>query len=116
MFLLSLVLVLGVLAASEPHGQDGTGWAGKKHIVFVLTDDQDVTLDSMLAMPAVSALLANCQDCHNFTNAFVATPIWCVRCLCARFADFPPVLPWLLTSALPPLSTQLPVPRKLPLW
>jgi len=46
------------------------------HIVHVLTDDQDLTLRSMQAMPQLSALV-NKAGGFNFTNAFVATPICC---------------------------------------
>ena len=48
----------------------------RPHIVFVLTDDQDTNLHSMLALPKTTALLSTCPSCSNFTNSFVATPIW----------------------------------------
>jgi len=46
------------------------------NIVHVLTDDQDLTLRSMQAMPQLSALVSKAGG-FNFTNAFVATPICC---------------------------------------
>lgn len=45
--------------------------------MVVLTDDQDVDMDSMQAMPQTRRLLVECASCLNFTAAYVATPICC---------------------------------------
>jgi hypothetical protein len=59
------------------------------HAVFVLTDDQDITQDSMLAMPQTRSLFglsgphevtSGCAGggaCFNLSRGYVATPICC---------------------------------------
>jgi len=45
------------------------------NVVFILTDDQDVTLNSLSVMPQVQSLLTS-QGTY-FSNAFATTPICC---------------------------------------
>jgi hypothetical protein len=52
-------------------------WGFRANILYFLTDDQDVRLNSMQAMPKTQELLVDCPSCTNFTNAWVATPICC---------------------------------------
>merc|ERR1712130_671206 len=52
------------------------GAIGKRpNVVFVLTDDQDVTLGSMKSLPKVKALISD--QGVTFNNFFVNTPICC---------------------------------------
>ena len=50
-------------------------WGFRPNVVFVLTDDQDVRLNSMQAMPSTTKLMVDCPSCTTFTNAFVATHV-----------------------------------------
>ena len=63
---LLFVALLATAAAAAPT---------KPNLVMVLTDDQDVLLGSMQAMPKVKKLIV--EQGVNFTNAFIATPICC---------------------------------------
>ena len=65
-----------------PNRQPALGF--RPHVVFVLTDDQDLTLDSMSAMPLTQARYGlgprpNCAGalCFNLSRAYVGTPICC---------------------------------------
>jgi arylsulfatase A-like enzyme len=49
--------------------------ANKPNIVYILTDDQDLKLGSMDAMPVVASLMTK-QGLY-FENAFVSTPVCC---------------------------------------
>eukprot|EP01084_Bolivina_argentea_P080735 146220_1 len=49
---------------------------GKPNIVFILTDDQDITLDGMKYMSKTNKIIV--ENGIEFTNAFVSTPICCV--------------------------------------
>ena len=49
--------------------------ATKPNFIFILTDDQDVTLDSMKAMPNTIKYLA--KQGLTFNNTFISTPICC---------------------------------------
>ena len=44
-------------------------------IVYILTDDQDVKLGSMDALPVVKSLMT--EQGLQFDNAFVTTPVCC---------------------------------------
>ena len=45
------------------------------NIIFVMTDDQDLQLDSMVAMPYIKADLI--EQGTTMENAFASTPICC---------------------------------------
>ncbi|CAI8002586.1 Extracellular sulfatase Sulf-1 [Geodia barretti] len=47
----------------------------KPNIVYVLTDDQDVKLGSLDALPVLKSLMTD-QGLY-FDNAFVTTPVCC---------------------------------------
>eukprot|EP01084_Bolivina_argentea_P271618 462229_1 len=47
----------------------------RPNIILLMTDDQDIVLDSMQAMPNTIELVAN--QGITFTNAFISTPICC---------------------------------------
>eukprot|EP01084_Bolivina_argentea_P021901 40703_1 len=49
--------------------------SSKPNIIFILSDDQDLTLDSMQAMPNVKSLIAD--KGLTFSNAFAHTPVCC---------------------------------------
>eukprot|EP01084_Bolivina_argentea_P024575 45786_1 len=49
--------------------------ATRPNFIFILTDDQDVTLDSMQALPNTIKYIAN--EGITFNNTFIATPICC---------------------------------------
>ena len=44
-------------------------------VVYILTDDQDLKLGSMDALPVVKSLMT--EQGLNFENAFVTTPVCC---------------------------------------
>ena len=52
-----------------------TNAATKPNFIFILTDDQDITLDSMQAMPFTHKYII--QEGLTFNNSFIATPICC---------------------------------------
>lgn len=47
----------------------------RSNIIVILTDDQDITLNSMSAMPKTTKLFRSRGS--QFTNAFVTSPICC---------------------------------------
>lgn len=47
----------------------------KPNILFILTDDQDLMLDSLMVMPNLQELIYDFGI--NFTNAFTTTPVCC---------------------------------------
>jgi N-acetylglucosamine-6-sulfatase len=49
--------------------------ASKPDIIFILTDDQDLELGSLVAMPKLKALVADMGA--TYTNAYVNTPVCC---------------------------------------
>ena len=57
------------------------------NIVLILTDDQDLLLDSMEAMPQVNALLA--KRGTTFSNFFVNLPLCCPACATLLRGQFP---------------------------
>ena len=47
----------------------------KPNFIFILTDDQDITLDSMQALPNTIKYIA--KEGLTFNNTFISTPICC---------------------------------------
>ena len=70
-FYVSVVAALVAAAAARPE----TGAVSKPNIVLLLTDDQDLILDSMQAMPYTQQFMGN--GGANFTNFFAHTPVCC---------------------------------------
>ena len=64
LFSIYLLNINSVLSAQAPN------------IVFILTDDQDITLGGMSMMPKTSSLLVD--KGLSFNNAFVHSPICCI--------------------------------------
>ena len=50
---------------------------GAPNIIFLLTDDQDLRLGSMVAMPYTREMVLGADGAANLTNFFVNTPICC---------------------------------------
>ena len=67
-------LIIGFIGCIISRGIFGQYY--QPNIVFILTDDQDVTLDSMKVMEQTKKLIVD--QGITFTNAFVSTPICCV--------------------------------------
>ena len=67
--------LLGMAAAccaALASATENVGASKKPNIIFILTDDQDLLMDSMQALPAMTRLLDT-----NLANHFVNTPICC---------------------------------------
>ena len=52
-----------------------SGDTPQKNVVFILTDDQDITLNSLSKMPKLQAAVTNSGA--FFANGFATTPICC---------------------------------------
>eukprot|EP01084_Bolivina_argentea_P176008 304657_1 len=63
-------IVLWILLLNRCYGA-----ISRPNFIFILSDDQDLTLESMQAMPNVLTFIAN--DGVTFNNSFVSTPICC---------------------------------------
>src|SRR4051812_24608629 len=75
-----LFALVALAARQEPGGAEAastaSGRAGSRpNIVFILTDDQDLLLNSMSYMPAVRSLIA--AQGLSFTNDYVPLSLCC---------------------------------------
>ena len=69
-----LLAAFGALAARRAPG-GGEAAAARPNIVFILTDDQDLLLNSMSYLPAVRSLIA--EQGLSFTNDYVPLSLCC---------------------------------------
>ena len=64
LYTISIILSVATVIGTQPN------------IIFILTDDQDVRLNSMQAMPNAQASIK--AKGISFENAFAATPVCCL--------------------------------------